>query len=75
MERQWFVRPCTGGELAKLYKVTYKVFLRHIRPILKKIGKRNGNYYMINQVLMIIEFLGKPPDKVEIIYPRQRLVA
>ena len=67
--KTWIVRPCTGRELADLYKVSYKVFRRHIKPIAEKIGYRNGHFYMINQVIMIIEFLGIPPGDVELIYP------
>lgn len=71
--KTWFIRPCTVRELAELYKLSYKVFKRHLKPFLSEIGPRNGHYYMMNQVMKIIEFLGIPPGDVELVYPRRSI--
>lgn len=70
--KKWIVRPCTGRELAELYELSYKVFKRHLKPHLAKIGKRNGNFYLVNQVLAVLEAMGPPPGDVEIIFPRKK---
>ncbi|HEY8933885.1 MAG TPA: hypothetical protein VIM65_01640 [Cyclobacteriaceae bacterium] len=70
--KTWIVRPCTARELAQLYKVSYRVFLNHLKPHLDKIGERIGHFYMMKQVMIIIDILGSPPGDVDIIYPRPR---
>lgn len=69
--QKWIVKPCTLRELAELYKCPYKVFKRHLKPFKDVIGERNGYFYTIHQVMIIIEKLGPPPGDVEIIYPRE----
>lgn len=67
---EWIVKPCKARELSKLYKISYKVFKRHLEPHLEKIGPRIGHFYMMNQVIMIINILGVPPFGVNLIYPQ-----
>jgi len=66
--KTWIVRPCTLRELAELYNVSYAVFKKHLKPIASEIGPRIGHYYMLKQVIIIIDFYGLPSD-VELIFP------
>ncbi|HEY8936101.1 MAG TPA: hypothetical protein VIM65_12805 [Cyclobacteriaceae bacterium] len=66
---EWVVKPCKARELAKLYQVSYKVFLRHLKPHLKEIGPRLGHFYMMHQVIMIIDIMGAPPFGVKFLFP------
>jgi len=70
--KTWIVRPCTARELAELYQLSYKVFKRHLGPHLTKIGPRNGRFYLVNQVILIIDVMGLPPGDVEIIFPKTK---
>jgi len=67
---KWIVKPCKGRELAKLYQISYKVFKKHLEPHQEKIGPRIGHFYMMNQVIIIIDILGVPPYGVKLIYPQ-----
>jgi hypothetical protein len=53
-------RVFTALELSKLYKVCKKTFMRWIKPFEAEIGERNGRYYTIAQVELIIERIGLP---------------
>jgi len=70
---EWIVKPCKGKELAKLYQISYKVFKKHLEPHQEKIGPRLGHFYMMHQVIMIIDILGVPPFGVKLIYPRTNI--
>lgn len=63
----WVARPCTIKELASLYGVSYKVFKKHIHPFENEIGEKHGNFFTVNQVIIIIDKLGPPPS-VDVIY-------
>lgn len=54
------VRAYTAQELSKIYKVCKKTFMRWIKPFEEVIGERQGRYYNINQVKIILEKLGTP---------------
>jgi hypothetical protein len=61
---QFLVRPYTLTELAELYyPVTPKVVRRWLRPFEDAIGKREGQYYTVKQVLVIFEKLGWPAEQ------------
>jgi len=67
--QSWTVKPATGRQLAEVYKLPYRVFLRHLKEIKHIIGKRIGYFYTVKQIIAIIEYLGPPPCK-EVIYTR-----
>ncbi len=54
------MRAYTALELSKIYKVCKKTFMRWLKPFETAIGERQGRYYNINQVKIIIEKLGTP---------------
>jgi hypothetical protein len=54
------MRAHTALELSKFYKVCKKTFMRWLKPFETVIGERQGRYYNINQVKIIIEKLGMP---------------
>ena len=54
------IKPSSLKELCDMYGTTYKTFHRWIRPHIKEIGARNGRYYSILQVRIIMERLGAP---------------
>lgn len=54
------MRAYTALELSKIYKVCKKTFMRWIKPFEEAIGERQGRYYNITQVKIIIEKLGIP---------------
>lgn len=47
-------------ELARMYGVDRRTFLRWLDPFKKLIGKRNGDYYTVKQVEKIFKSLGLP---------------
>lgn len=52
-------------ELARLYGIDKKTFLRQLKPHEEYIGPRNGNYYSALQVKIIFERLGLPGQVAE----------
>jgi hypothetical protein len=54
------MRAYTALELSKFYKVCKKTFMRWLVPFESAIGERQGRYYNINQVKIIIEKIGMP---------------
>lgn len=65
---EWIIRPATTKMLAALYGVSRSIIKKHIELLGDKVGKKNGNYWMVNQVINIIDGLG-PPPYCEVIYP------
>ena len=47
-------------ELASLYSVNRLTFQRWLQPFEKDIGKRNGYYYSVKQIEIILAKLGTP---------------
>ncbi|MBC7937968.1 MAG: hypothetical protein H7Y86_21685 [Rhizobacter sp.] len=45
-------------ELADIFRVSPKVFLKWIKPFKRRIGKRRGRYYTVRQVMIIYNLLG-----------------
>jgi hypothetical protein len=65
---KWVVRPATNKMLAALYGVSPNIITKHIHLMGDKIGTKIGNFWMMNQVITIIDHLGPPPNH-ELIYP------
>jgi hypothetical protein len=66
--KTWVVRPATTKMLASLYGVSRGIISKHIKSLITKIGPKIGNYWMVNQVIIITKSFGPPPD-IEVIYP------
>lgn len=56
----FILRPYTHKELAQLYNVCWLTFQRWIKMHEEEIGKKQGHFYSINQVLMIFKIFGMP---------------
>ena len=54
------VKPYTTKDLAPLYNMSTRTFLRNIEGIKDKLGARKGHFYSIKQVEIIIEHMGIP---------------
>jgi hypothetical protein len=56
----FILRPYTHKELAQLYNVCWLTFQRWIKRHEENIGKKQGHFYNINQVLVIFRIFGMP---------------
>lgn len=56
------LRPYTIAELAIIYGVCKRTLRKWLRPFQEDIGKRQGHFYSIAQVKIIIEKIGLPGD-------------
>jgi hypothetical protein len=54
------LRSYTPLQLSRMYEVSKNTFLKWLKPFEKEIGTRNGHYYSIRQVEIIIDKLGFP---------------
>jgi hypothetical protein len=54
------IKPCSHTALAKAYGISAKVLHTQLKPFKKTIGLRNGYYYNLQQLLIIIEKVGMP---------------
>jgi hypothetical protein len=54
------VKHYSTKDLAKCYGVCDKTLLKWMKPFTKEIGQKQGRYYTVAQVLVILEKLGKP---------------
>jgi hypothetical protein len=54
------LRPYTHKELAQLYNVSWLTFQRWLKEREQEIGKKQGHFYHINQVLKIFKIYGIP---------------
>jgi hypothetical protein len=54
------LRPYTLKELANLYSVSRLTFKRWLKPFEKEIGERNGYFFSVKQIEIILDKLGKP---------------
>ena len=54
------MRPYTGLQLRKIYGISRKTFKKWIERIEDKLGPRNGYYYSIEQVEIIVYEWGLP---------------
>lgn len=55
------IKPATKKEIAAMYEVSVRSLYTQLKPFDAEIGKKNGRYYNVNQVKVIIEKLGIPP--------------
>jgi hypothetical protein len=54
------LRPYTHKELALLYNVSWLTFQRWVKKKEQEIGKKEGHFYHIHQVLKIFKIFGIP---------------
>ncbi len=54
------LRPYCTKELAGLYKVSRKTFLKWINKFKTELGEKSGRYYNVKQVRCIFDNLGLP---------------
>jgi hypothetical protein len=54
------IKPYSTRELARIYGVCDRTFLKWLKPFISLIGAKQGRYYTVAQVEMIFEKLGKP---------------
>lgn len=59
-EEIFVLRPYTHKELAQLYNVCWLTFQRWVKKNEKRIGKKQGHFYHIHQVLKIFKIYGIP---------------
>jgi len=53
-------QPYTTDEIAMLYGITAKTFLKWTEPFKNEIGQKIGWYFNVRQVNIIFEKLGRP---------------
>ena len=56
----FWLKPYTLKELCYMYDTTVKTFHRWLRPFAEEIGARNGRYFSVLQVQIILKRLGMP---------------
>lgn len=56
------IRPYTISDLAKIYGVHKDTFRSWLLPFSLELGQRQGHYYNIRQVQVIIERIGLPSE-------------
>jgi hypothetical protein len=54
------LQPYTTEEMAELYNITTKTFLKWLEPFKNDIGEKIGWYFNIRQVEIMFEKLGRP---------------
>ena len=54
------VKPYATSELARIYGVCDRTFLKWLKPFQPLIGPKRGRYYTVVQVEVIFEKLGRP---------------
>jgi hypothetical protein len=54
------IRPYTMKELAVIYQITPRSFATWIKKFEGQVGKKQGRYFSVHQVKVIIEKLGIP---------------
>lgn len=52
--------PLSVKQLSDMYGIGVKTFRKWLQPFTEEIGVKNGHYYTINQVRIIIQKLGIP---------------
>jgi len=57
------IKPYSAKQLSSMYVVCKPTFLKWIQPFTEEIGKRNGHYYTVAQVIIIFDKIGEPPQK------------
>jgi hypothetical protein len=64
------IRPYSIGELAQIYGVDYRTLKKWLKPLSRKLGKKRGRYYSIDQVCFIFQRL-KIPGKAIALNPNE----
>jgi len=59
-EKEFVIHPYTHKELAGLYNVSRRTFLKWLKPFASDLGPRIGNFYTTRQVEIIFDKLGLP---------------
>ena len=54
------IRPYSNRELAMIYGVCGRTFLKWLKPFALEIGQKQGRYYTVAQVETIFKKLGRP---------------
>lgn len=54
------IKPYTKKELAVIYGISPRSFCTWFKKIEHEIGKKQGKYFTVNQVRLIVETLGLP---------------
>lgn len=57
------IRHYSTKDLAKCYGVCDKTLLKWMKPFAKEIGQKQGRFFIVAQVLVILDKLGKPTLK------------
>ncbi|OSZ78141.1 hypothetical protein CAP35_07715 [Chitinophagaceae bacterium IBVUCB1] len=52
--------PLSVKQLSEMYGIGIKTFRKWLKPFEKEIGEKNGHYYTISQVRIIVQKLGIP---------------
>lgn len=60
MDETIYLRPYTVKQLAAIYGVSKKTFRKWVKPFSEEIGYRNGHFYSVLQLKVIISKLGAP---------------
>lgn len=54
------IKPYTKKELAIIYGISPRCFYTWLKKIEPQVGPKNGKYYTLNQVRLIIKLIGLP---------------
>jgi len=60
--KNWQLKAATTKELASLYGMERKAMGRLFRHYESSIGKRIGYFWKVQQILLLIENIGPPPN-------------
>lgn len=63
-EKEIVIKPCTHTGLAAAYGLSPKVLRSRMRPYQDCIGKRVGYKYSLEQLFIIMELFGLPPNSI-----------
>lgn len=54
------VKPYSTAEMARIYGVCDRTFLKWLKPFMPLVGPKSGRFYTVAQVDIIFEKLGRP---------------
>lgn len=54
------IKPYSNKDLASFYGVHYRTMQKWIQPFIEQVGPKQGRFYTVAQVTIIIEKLGVP---------------
>lgn len=63
--RRLKLKPYTKKELASIYQISVRCLTSWIQRIKPEVGPKQGKYYTIRQVKIILDHLGLPGDMEE----------